>query len=705
LPDGTECDDLDGCTDGSTCLGGQCQGGAPVVCAALDDCHDVGTCNRTTGACSNPAKDDGATCDDGNACTAKDVCEAGTCQGRGDVVCDPTDDCHDPGICNKNTGKCSSPEKADGAACDDGNGCTGADGCVAGACKPGAPVVCQPLDDCHDPGICNARTGVCSNSPKPDGSSCDDGNPCTTSDGCHAGSCVGGTAVTCAPRDTCHDAGVCNPTTGACTNPPKADGTACSDGSACTRTDACQSGTCTGSNPVVCAATDQCHLPPSCDPATGACAGNPLKPDGAVCSDANACTRTDKCAAGVCKGANPVACIAFDQCHTAGTCAPATGVCTNPAKADGVTCNDLNACTKTDACQSGTCTGGGAVVCAAVDQCHVAGACSPLTGSCSNPSKANGTACNDGNACTTAEACQSGVCAGGKPVACVAIDECHKAGTCSPLDGCSNAPLSNGAPCTDPRACAGGGPSTCSNGLCAGGGCFADPADQCTLSAIDVSTGTLVSVPKRCPPFYVDPDTGAVNHCLALDTMVGALADTTCDASQTSCARTGCESSTGVCQYQAERCAAAACHTYSCDPSSGACEPNPDGNTDPCACTSATCTSTSCVDVYCNPASPAAENCDAVSPVDCDQLRPDTCHVVSAAPAGGCDDATSHGCVFDAVTCPSPPNGCAEYLQNPLPPSSGSPCCELADRCARLTATDPTNTYACVGGACAATPR
>ena len=34
--------------------------------------------------------------------------------------------------------------------------------------------------------------------------------------------------------------------------------------------------------------------------------------------------------AGVCTGSNPVTCTAFDSCHVAGTCSPATGVCSNP---------------------------------------------------------------------------------------------------------------------------------------------------------------------------------------------------------------------------------------------------------------------------------------------------------------------------------------------------------------------------------------
>ena len=77
-------------------------------------------------------------------------------------------------------------------------------------------------------------------------------------------------------------------------------------------------------------------------------------------------------------------CTAQDQCHTAGTCDPATGICSNPNKADGTTCNDGNACTTADTCQAGTCTGT-PVTCTAQDQCHAAGTCDPATGVCSNP--------------------------------------------------------------------------------------------------------------------------------------------------------------------------------------------------------------------------------------------------------------------------------------------------------------------------------
>src|SRR2546422_621953 len=159
------------------------------------------------------------------------------------------------------------------------------------------------------------------------------------------GVAVGGIPAFSPPSDQCHVAGTCNTLTGACSNPPAPDGTSCNDGSACTRSDTCQAGVCTGANPVVCTASDQCHVAGTCNTATGACS-NPPAPDGTSCNDGNACTRSDTCQAGVCQGALPVSSTARAQCHVAGTCNPATGACSNPSAPNGTSCNDGNACTQ-----------------------------------------------------------------------------------------------------------------------------------------------------------------------------------------------------------------------------------------------------------------------------------------------------------------------------------------------------------------------
>jgi len=60
------------------------------------------------------------------------------------------------------------------------------------------------------------------------------------------------------------------------------------------------------------------------------------------------------------------------------------------------------------------------VVCAPLDQCHVAGVCDSATGTCSNPNVADGTPCNDRNACTQADACVAGSCVGAVSPGCTA---------------------------------------------------------------------------------------------------------------------------------------------------------------------------------------------------------------------------------------------------------------------------------------------
>ena len=70
---------------------------------------------------------------------------------------------------------------------------------------------------------------------------------------------------------------------------------------------------------------------------------------------------TDTCQNGMCIGSSPMTCAAINQCHDAGTCNTATGVCSTPIKANGTTCNDQNACSRTDTCQNGACTGGNPV--------------------------------------------------------------------------------------------------------------------------------------------------------------------------------------------------------------------------------------------------------------------------------------------------------------------------------------------------------
>jgi hypothetical protein len=467
LPDDTPCNDGDLCTQIDACEGGVCAGADPVICTALDQCHVIGTCDPATGLCSDPAAANGTPCDDADLCSQTDTCQGGLCIGSNSVICTALDQCHDTGVCDPATGVCSDPAKTNGSSCDDGDFCTQSDTCQTGICVGADPVICTASDQCHEAGTCDPATGECSDPAKTDGSPCDDADACTLSDGCVAGICVGSDPVVCTALDQCHDAGICNPTTGVCSDPAKVDGSPCDDASACTLTDGCVAGVCVGADPVICTASDQCYDPGICDPATGVCSEEVVKADGSPCDDADLCTQTDTCTGGTCSGANPVICAASDQCHDAGTCDPATGVCSDPAKADGWSCDDGSLCTQTDTCIAGVCTGTGSVVCTASDQCHDAGTCDPATGVCSNPPKMDGSPCDEGNPCTQTDTCVAGICVGADPVICAASDQCHDAGTCDPATGsCSDPVKADGKPCDDGNFCT--QTDTCIAGVCAG---------------------------------------------------------------------------------------------------------------------------------------------------------------------------------------------------------------------------------------------
>ncbi len=154
--------------------------------------------------------------------------------------------------------------------------------CVWGTCQAdglcGAPMtpVCAATDECHGAGICNPNTGLCSSdSALPNGTVCETGNRCTA-DTCQGGVCTEGpTTVTCASSDPCRIS-TCNPGTGDCDVSDAPNGTPCDDGNRCTRTDVCQAGSCVGQDPVACTAPDPCHGIGTCDPATGLCSAPPL---------------------------------------------------------------------------------------------------------------------------------------------------------------------------------------------------------------------------------------------------------------------------------------------------------------------------------------------------------------------------------------------------------------------------------------------
>jgi slime mold repeat-containing protein len=162
--DGTPCNaDNSKCTPNDSCQMGTCVADTAhtVTCTASDQCHVAGTCDPMTGMCSNPAAMDGTACNaDNSKCTPNDSCQMGTCiaDTAHTVTCTASDQCHVAGTCDPTTGTCSNPAAMDGTACNDGNACTGSDACSGGVCKAGSPVNCNDGNPCTTDS-CNTTTG------------------------------------------------------------------------------------------------------------------------------------------------------------------------------------------------------------------------------------------------------------------------------------------------------------------------------------------------------------------------------------------------------------------------------------------------------------------------------------------------------------------------------------------------------------------
>ncbi len=513
LPDSTTCSDGLAWTEGDNCQGGKCAAGvATKLCGSTADCAkyedgDVcnGTlfCNKATGVCQlNPATvvycataDDTACrknlcgaktgtcsltpinelkpCEDGNLCTAGEVCKAGICAatvGADTCICKSDSDC---------------------AKYEDGDLCNGTLFCNVAAQKcavnPKTVVVCPTGGD--GPCVtnsCVAATGKCAMTPTAGSSQCDaDGSPCTPFDACIAGKCVADTANVCQCQtdaqcaddgDKCNGVPYCDKANNVCkANPATVVACDLSGDTSCTVT--------------------------ACDAATGKC----VKADStAACSDGDSCTVGDVCAAGGCKaGVNTCAACGQDKdCDdqnpcTVDSCAGNPPACNHAESA--TACDDGNPCTEDSCdpvkgcqkaltklgtkcpqdslpCTNDACDGKGACVHLPTGACLIKGECFAFGPNPNNVCEkcfggnygwtAVGGACSDGNACTFGDACSGAACLPG------AVTNCDDGNACT-LDacdggkGCGAVALADGATCSDGNAGTTG--DACAAGVCKAG--------------------------------------------------------------------------------------------------------------------------------------------------------------------------------------------------------------------------------------------
>ena len=304
-----------------------------------------------------------------------------------------------------------------GTSCNDGNPCTTNDVYTSNCQCAGTP-----SPDSDGDGICNAQDN-CPNVAGQIGSACNDGDPCTINDVLNANCQCAGTAGPDSDGD-----GICNAQDN-CPNVAGQIGSACNDGDPCTIND-------------VLNANCQCAGTPSPDSdGDGICNAQDNCPNvagqiGSSCNDGDPCTIND---------------VLNANCQCAGTPSSdsdgdgicnAQDNCPNVAGQIGSACNDGDPCTSNDVlgadCQCAGIPGpdaDGDGICDAQDSC-------PNT-----PGQA-GSPCIDGDPCTINDVLNANCQCAGTP-----SGDDDDDGICNALDDCPTTPGQVGSSCNDGDPC------------------------------------------------------------------------------------------------------------------------------------------------------------------------------------------------------------------------------------------------------------
>ncbi len=679
--DGPSCNDLDKCTTGDTCVAGLCVG-TPVKCNDGNPCTDD-LCDELTG-CTFP--DNTSPCDDDNPCTLADQCQEGTCVPGPAITCNDNNPCtadicdaaagclYQPiaGPCSDGNpctvgdqcqkGQCAWQELLN---CDDGNLCTTdgcdpllgcvhepntlpcndnslctlGDVCAGGECKAGATLNCNDSNPCTDD-LCNPLVG-CTHT---FGSApCDDLDPCTVTDICSSGSCVGTGLADCNDNNPCTD-DFCSPMAG-CSH--QANTAPCDDGNLCTLADQCHASTCKPGALLVCNDNNPCTKD-----ACLAGQGCTFTPQNGTCDDGNQCTFDDHCSQGKCTSDQPVECDDGNPCTT-DVCLPGGGCTFVPNQAS---CDDGDLCTTGDICQLGECVSGAAIGCDDGNLCTID---SCLAGQCQHAPA--DLPCDDANACTVGDTCQGGTCKGTFSIDCNDDNLCTS-DFCDPTKGCTY--VLNNAPCDDGNICT-------LTDQCSGGEC--------------VSTGTMnCNDNNPCTADQCLPDSGcsfAPNQAECDDGNICTQGDVCANGACTFSAFNPCDDD-NVCTVDS-------CHPLlGCQhvPVSGSCDDND-------ACT----TQDLCADGLC--VGGAAPDCDDQNACTEDACLPDTgCTHPPVEDATPCDDGDACTATdlcqagscqgSDPVTCDDS-NDCTDdacdsqagCLYVPISPCCGNNQVEAGEQC------------------------
>ncbi|MBI5478086.1 MAG: hypothetical protein HY906_04480 [Deltaproteobacteria bacterium] len=243
-----------------------------------------------------------------------------------------------------------------------------------------AGVVCTALDECHEVGVCDPMTGLCSNPTKaPDTPCTEDGNPCTRDVCDGAGACSHPAGNAGAP---------CRPSAGDCDLPEFCDGLS----------PACPADAKVSSLVLCRPAAGDCDLAETCDGTSAACPVDARRPAGSVCrAGAGDCDAPETC------DGSSVVCPADAKRPAGFVCRAAVGACDAAETCDGLA----------DTCPADAIRPSGFVCRAVANTCDLAETCDGLGVACpADVRMPDDVACTDGNPCTKDDRCHAGSCVG-----------------------------------------------------------------------------------------------------------------------------------------------------------------------------------------------------------------------------------------------------------------------------------------------------
>lgn len=490
-PAGTPCTDDDPYTLHDVCDGRANCVGTPVVCPPPAQCQSEVVYNLTTGRCEAVWEPFNASCDGGDLCHAYACGEDHVCRAVDTLVsCAPLDGCHLQGVCDPVSGRCSNPVAADGAYCLYlADLCAVNGSCSAGICMPGERRACDDHlgSTCVRRNWCDKLTGLCQYQAAPQGSPCDDHNPCTLDDHCNGYDCIADYYVQYENLNPCVEY-VCDPVFGKQTLYLEGP---CDDGDYCTEESFCVGGVCMASatNASQCfnewapCTADSCFpqfgclpvVPPEFCPLCGVnasgCPAVACKApfcDGPFCDyfaddanvedcvDNNFCNGQEQCVGGVCVRGQAPECDDDNPC-TLDLCDPEINACAHlprtgePCEVPGDLCGRNATCAAV-----GQCVAEDRVVCDPPPVCHYPAVCNGESGQCDYAPMPDGSLCDDGNKCTARAVCSSGVCLReeARDLSLHHRGQCWAAPLCDRRTGeITSYALPKGAPCDDGLFC------------------------------------------------------------------------------------------------------------------------------------------------------------------------------------------------------------------------------------------------------------